>query len=101
VPPSHEYFVYDGRVFVGRVTMKGETGEARAFDAKGKSLGKFASPRDASRAVSAVHNAAVGVPPARAEAARRRLLEPVGFVSGLPDHFIAKPCWRPRPASAD
>jgi hypothetical protein len=87
VPTLHEYFAYDGCLGIGRIVMKGERGEARAFDANGKSLGRFANARRAFRAISAAHRPRSVE---RTAAARQRLLEPVQFASGLPEHFIER-----------
>jgi hypothetical protein len=59
VTSRHEYFVYDGRDCIGRFTLDDDTGEAKAFDANGKPLGKFAGFKAGAAAVSEAQRAAV------------------------------------------
>jgi hypothetical protein len=96
----HEYFVYDGRNCIGRFTLDDDTGEAKAFDANGKTIGKFhgfkaggAAVYAASRGISGARSTAEPGVDARKAAgaeARRRLVEPAAFVSGLPAGFLRR-----------
>jgi hypothetical protein len=52
VTSRHEYFVYDGRDCIGRFTLDDDTGQAKAFDANGKPLGKFGGFKAGAAAVS-------------------------------------------------
>jgi hypothetical protein len=80
---AREYSVCDGQTCIGRFVVDEKTGAAKAFDAAGKSLGKFPNYDVARRAVSQAYEDAEARK-AAAEAARKRLEEPVGFVYGLP-----------------
>jgi hypothetical protein len=96
----HEYFVYDGRDCIGRFTLDDATGEAKAFDANGKTIGKFhgfkaggAAVYAASRGSSGGRSTARPNADARKVAgaeARRLLAEPAAFVSGLPAGFLRR-----------
>jgi hypothetical protein len=77
---SHrEFFAYEGTTYIGRFVVDQKTGAAKAFDAAGKSIGRFANYDAAREAVNATQSRKSAT-----EAARKRLEEPVGFVSGLP-----------------
>jgi hypothetical protein len=94
----HEYFVYDGRNCIGRFTLDDDTGEAKAFDANGKPIGKFhgfkaggAAVYAASRGIGNAQSTARPIADAKQAAgaeARRRLSEPAEFASGLPANFL-------------
>jgi hypothetical protein len=83
-----EYFSYDGTTFIGRITTDEKTGKAKAFNAAGRSLGKFAGYDAARKAVSEAYLDVTARKASTAEALKR-LAEPVGFVSGLPSHFLS------------
>jgi hypothetical protein len=57
--PPRELFAYDGHDFIGKI-MVGKNGRARAFNAAGKTLGRFPGFKTAFRAVSRTHMAAKG-----------------------------------------
>jgi hypothetical protein len=77
---SHrEFFAYDGTTCIGRFVVDQTTGAAKAFDAAGKSLGRFPNYDAARKAVNQAQ-----ARKAATAAARKRLEEPVGFASGLP-----------------
>jgi hypothetical protein len=70
----HEYFVYDGRACIGRFTLDDDTGDAKAFDANGKPLGKFAGFKAGAAAVSEAQRVAA-IPVKRAT---KRARKPAG-----------------------
>jgi hypothetical protein len=55
-----EIFVYDGRDCIGRFVFDEKTGDAKAFNADGRAIGKYPSFGAAARAVSRTHMAAKG-----------------------------------------
>jgi hypothetical protein len=72
-----EYFVYDGATCIGHFVVDEETGNAKAFDAAGRSLGTFAGYAAARLVVSNSYDGAK----ARAAASGKDIVE---FASGLP-----------------
>jgi hypothetical protein len=81
---GREYFSYYGTTCIGRIVVDGKTGGAKAFDPAGRSLGEFDGYDAARKAISLAHVEA-SVRRGATEEALKRLAEPVGFVSGLPD----------------
>jgi hypothetical protein len=89
-----------GQRCIGRFTLDDATGEAKAFDANGKTIGKFHGFKAgriavyaASRGISAARSTVKPIVDARKSAgaeARRRLEEPAAFVSGLPAGFLGR-----------
>jgi hypothetical protein len=66
-----EIFVYDGRTCIGRFVVDDKTGDAKAFNASAKTLGKYHSFKAAARAISEADLAAKGsVDSASREASR-------------------------------
>jgi hypothetical protein len=55
--PPRELFAYDGHDFIGKI-MVGKNGRARAFNAAGKTLGRFPGFKTAFRAISLSSGAA-------------------------------------------
>jgi hypothetical protein len=96
----HEYFVYDGQRCIGHFTLDDATGEAKAFDANGKTIGKFHGFKagrlavyGASRGISDARSTVKPIGDARKAAgaeARLRLAEPAALVSGLPAGFLGR-----------
>jgi hypothetical protein len=84
------YAVYDGRRLLGTFILNERTGIAFAWTPERRFIGRFAGYVEASRGIGDAQSTARPSIDARKAAtaeARRRLLEPVGFASGLPDTF--------------
>jgi hypothetical protein len=64
-----EYFVYDGHQSIGHFVVDDETGNAKAFNAVGRSLGEFSGYNAARKAVNQAH-AEAGARKAATEAAK-------------------------------
>jgi hypothetical protein len=84
------YAVYDGQRLLGTFIVNERTGVALAWDSERRFVGRFAGYQAAARGIGSTQSIAkpgTDAKNAAATEARRRLLEPVGFASGLPDAF--------------
>jgi hypothetical protein len=80
------YAVYDGQRLLGTFILNERTGLALAWDSDRRFIGF----REAARGIGSAESSArpdIDARKAAATEARRRLLEPAGFASGLPDEF--------------
>jgi hypothetical protein len=73
-----EVAVYNGQDQVGTIVIQGR--KFTALDASGRRLGGFDDQKSAACAVIAG--------PKAADEARNRVLGPVAYTSGLPEHFL-------------
>jgi len=87
-----EFFSYDGTLFIGRVVVDEKTGATKAFDAVGRSLGKFDGYDVARRAVSNAYSASLARRAASAKALEYVNRLDVDFASGMPAHFLGRRC---------
>jgi hypothetical protein len=83
------YDVYDGRDLLGVFVLNERTGDALAWNSERRFIGRFAGFKAAGRGISLAATE-TGSKKASAAEARRRLLEPARFASGLPS------AWGPR-----
>ncbi len=70
-----EYSVYDGQTRIGHFIVDEKTGTAKAFNAAGRSLGKFPGYHAARKAVSEAYRDAA------TEEAQRRLVKSLPIVT--------------------
>jgi hypothetical protein len=84
------YAVYDGQSLLGTFILNERSGLALAWDSDRRFIGRFVGYLAAARGVGSIQSTAkLGVDARKAAAteARRQLLEPAEFASGLPDSF--------------
>jgi hypothetical protein len=74
--PRRECWLYDGQTLLGTLFVK-HSGETLAFDSARAVVGAYPTQKAAAAAVDA--------------AARSRVLGPVAYTTGLPEHFLVGP----------
>lgn len=84
-----EQTVYDGQRVLGTLIANEKSGLVLAWDPQRRFLGRFLDPRGAANAISETARTAEARKVATAEALEK-LNGPVGFVSGLPAHFLGR-----------
>jgi hypothetical protein len=84
-----ERYVYDGQRLLGTFIENERAGLVLAWDPLGRFLGRFRDPKEAANAISEAARAAEARKAATAKALDR-LNRPVGFVTGLPSHFLGR-----------
>ena len=86
---ARELSVYFGQQLLGTFVENERSGLVMAWDPKRRFLGRFRRSEEAAKAISEAAQAAEARKAATAKALERLNKPVVGFVSGLPAHFLA------------
>jgi hypothetical protein len=89
-PSRRVQSVYDGQRLLGTLIANEKSGLILAWDAQRRFLGRFPGSQEAARAISEASRVAEARKAATAEALERLNKPVVGFVSGLPAHFLGR-----------